>query len=492
MVAVTLYSVARILFAIFAVAFAVLHAAKQISKRLRSYESKFYSALIRFPRYVTGFNAAIAFPRQIKKKMYHKKGFLKVDYIVPASICVETEQKHTNSPKELRLTLGGILAIADSLTTLLIMVDDATHRPGVSVTLSGNMLPTGGSCSGGNGKGYATIRAGDTVGIACRTVKLGATLGFSEATFYVDDVPVAHVRHVKYLKMGFLYDSWIGPLLPLKVWARSFLNSDRSQRYAGASNPKSAAYKLLCQLAEEVRMPLADSLGLTPSASTSGSGSDNSSHRCTCTSHAGLQNPFGFLHGGAIACIAHDAVRYAISKSGTTVAKEAEADAVVVAAAEVVSMEVNYLAPGTGAVAVDVMPIMQAASLTGATIPSPAGGAVPPPSSTPTAVGTSGALLLSEELKSCELHELENLLVDKDMDTPLGTETGVDAVAPAASTNDRTAAHSSFVGKAFTVTDEVFSVLLKDSRTSSAGKSKGQQAKVYADCKVCVRCTTLQ
>ena len=299
----------------------LLHSAKYISIRLRKYQPAFFTALIRFPRYVHGFGKCLSFPKRIMPNVMYKNGFLKVNYIVPESICIKE-----NSGNRFILGLGGILAIADSMTTLLIMTDDLSHRPGVSVTLSGVMVE--------NTNGTNPVLANDEIVIVCKNIKLGATLGFVEAYFYKNNSIFAYVRHVKYLKLGFLYDNWIGPLLPLKIMSRGWFYG--SQRLTDM--------KILEELSQDQSASLGECLNIKAVNSAS---SDSFSFNA----HKGLQNPFDSLHGGAIACIAEEcASKYK---------QMGRRDACVT------SMEINYLTAGKGNIHVTVEPILHVCDGTG-------------------------------------------------------------------------------------------------------------------------------
>lgn len=66
------------------------------------------------------------------------------------------------------LDLGGVLALADEISTVLLCCEDKTHRAGVSVSLSGEILRPEG------------LTAGETIWIETVISKVGAALGFAE------------------------------------------------------------------------------------------------------------------------------------------------------------------------------------------------------------------------------------------------------------------------------------------------------------------------
>jgi hypothetical protein len=55
-----------------------------------------------------------------------------MNYKVPTTICMKSTED-----SETVLGLGGVLALADELTTITLMACDRSHRPGVSVLLTG-------------------------------------------------------------------------------------------------------------------------------------------------------------------------------------------------------------------------------------------------------------------------------------------------------------------------------------------------------------------
>lgn len=101
--------------------------------------------------------------KHISGKMDVERNHIKARYIVPSHLC------HENDKKGKYLDLGAVLALADEVTTVLIVCSDSDYRPGVSVTLSGELYSN-------------KIYAGQTVVIEATVTKLGATLGFVEVT----------------------------------------------------------------------------------------------------------------------------------------------------------------------------------------------------------------------------------------------------------------------------------------------------------------------
>lgn len=113
-------------------------------------------------------------------------GRMTFEYRIPNGICF----------KDKSMQLGGIMALADEMTTLLAMSHDQSHRPGVSIELSGTIC------------GTFELNEGEKMFVEVLAKKLGATVGFTEMTMYKEVgmhfQKIAIVKHTKYLKMGFL------------------------------------------------------------------------------------------------------------------------------------------------------------------------------------------------------------------------------------------------------------------------------------------------
>lgn len=120
-----------------------------------------------------------------------KNGILTLDYVVPSSICT---LRTSDCTATLSLEMGGILALADEVSSILVISHDKTHRPGVSVVLSGERC-----CD-------KPIVPGQTIFIEVKINRVGATVGFLEMNIFEKRehnlTRLATVRHVKYLKVG--------------------------------------------------------------------------------------------------------------------------------------------------------------------------------------------------------------------------------------------------------------------------------------------------
>ena len=114
------------------------------------------------------------------------------------------------------LDLGGVLALADEISTVLLCSQDKTHRAGVSVSLTGEILRP------------EILKAGETVYIETIISKVGAALGFAEVSscgkvvIPVDAFLISSCHNV--------YES----LLQLIIWK----SSDRNEVVARVSHIK--------------------------------------------------------------------------------------------------------------------------------------------------------------------------------------------------------------------------------------------------------------
>ncbi len=188
-----------------------------------------------------------------------QKGSLCIDYEIPLSACslVNTSSSFSPSPdgenvvqhvcrNRAQLQLGGILAVADELTSTLCISTDKTHRAGVTVLLSGEKCFDDASVVNKNDYTVRSDDDDDVVGVDVNTgggsfagsvvrmeasaVKIGATIGFFELLVFETFQSTAsntststttatvtspqeartkgrllyRVRHIKYLKMGIM------------------------------------------------------------------------------------------------------------------------------------------------------------------------------------------------------------------------------------------------------------------------------------------------
>eukprot|EP00598_Pedospumella_elongata_P010230 CAMPEP_0184989812 /NCGR_PEP_ID=MMETSP1098-20130426/30268_1 /TAXON_ID=89044 /ORGANISM="Spumella elongata, Strain CCAP 955/1" /LENGTH=366 /DNA_ID=CAMNT_0027514891 /DNA_START=65 /DNA_END=1165 /DNA_ORIENTATION=+ len=119
-------------------------------------------------------------------------------YIVPENLC----RKHHRAGKdgEAQFSSGAIMAAFDEISTYATIMQDKTHRPGLSLHLSTEIIKN--------------VNAGDEVTFLTHADKLGKTLGFcSMEMLNSKGELVARGKHIRYLQMGFSFD------LITKPWA---------------------------------------------------------------------------------------------------------------------------------------------------------------------------------------------------------------------------------------------------------------------------------
>lgn len=114
---------------------------------------------------------------------------------IPASLSLTSLMMKTKNHKTQNavgeLGVGAVLALADVFTTLVLLAGDSNHRPGVSISLTGEV--------------FKSVLVGQSVTIKARILKIGANLGFTEMWVYDErNEPVARAKHIKYLQMGMM------------------------------------------------------------------------------------------------------------------------------------------------------------------------------------------------------------------------------------------------------------------------------------------------
>jgi hypothetical protein len=143
-----------------------------------------------------GFATCINLPNYVEAssiKCDKSAGALEVMYKIPRSVCTKSE-----IDGRYRMGLGAIIALADQFTSIMVIAVDDTHRVGVSISLSGELLVD-------NDQDDVCLEEGRSIRLVAVAEKLGATLGFLTMAVYAADSEarmLSMVRHIKYLKMG--------------------------------------------------------------------------------------------------------------------------------------------------------------------------------------------------------------------------------------------------------------------------------------------------
>eukprot|EP00041_Stephanoeca_diplocostata_P008247 m.119478 g.119478 ORF g.119478 m.119478 type:complete len:345 (+) comp17240_c0_seq1:151-1185(+) len=119
-----------------------------------------------------------------------RKNGLNVCYIIPAALCIAPIGDTISQ----RMPASGLLALFDHLSTYAISEIDRTHRPGVSLTLSIELVP----------QHEQILRSGSELHFACDVEKAGKSVSFISGT--VSDAHgnlVATCRHTKYMPLPY-------------------------------------------------------------------------------------------------------------------------------------------------------------------------------------------------------------------------------------------------------------------------------------------------
>eukprot|EP00752_Nemacystus_decipiens_P012870 g11394.t2 len=123
---------------------------------------------------------------------------LEAEYTIPDNICITGGT--VGGGGGAFLPCGVTTALFDEVSTLAMVIADRKYRPGVSISLSCQM--------------FHPVAPGERVTFKSRGLKMGARLGYGEASMYREDGKLAaRGRHVKHLPMGRAWDLTATPLL---------------------------------------------------------------------------------------------------------------------------------------------------------------------------------------------------------------------------------------------------------------------------------------
>lgn len=121
------------------------------------------------------------------------------------------------------LTASACLAILDDLSSFACMAGDRTHRTGVSLSLSADLIHP------------SRMTALSEIDVLCKIDKIGRYVGFLTVEFVdrVDGRVLARGTHNKFLPTGFLWETILSkPFFPLGLWL--FQKYAGPQRYSTA------------------------------------------------------------------------------------------------------------------------------------------------------------------------------------------------------------------------------------------------------------------
>lgn len=130
-------------------------------------------------------------------------GEISFGFKVAPSLCNKVASASGGEQEGSFMTTSAVLALFDDLSTLSLVAKDRTFRPGVSVQLSAEMLQP--------------ISANSDVVVRTRADKIGKMLGFSSIEMWSAEtqdaktpILLARGRHIKFLPMGWLWDTFLG------------------------------------------------------------------------------------------------------------------------------------------------------------------------------------------------------------------------------------------------------------------------------------------
>jgi acyl-coenzyme A thioesterase PaaI-like protein len=111
-------------------------------------------------------------------------------YLTPDNLCRKYSGLRNTKPQ---FSAGAIMAVFDEISTYSTVMRDKTHRPGLSVHLSTEILKP--------------VYTGEKVTVLTKADKLGKTIGFcSMELLNQQGELVARGKHIRYLQMGMPFD----------------------------------------------------------------------------------------------------------------------------------------------------------------------------------------------------------------------------------------------------------------------------------------------
>lgn len=228
---------------------------------------------------------------------------LSIQYAVPPSVCQSTG----NGSKQ--FSVSSILALLDEYSTYALMIQDRNHRPGVSVTLDIELLKP--------------INVDENVRLVSRCDKIGLSIAFlSMEIRSAQGELLARGKHIKYVKMGIVWDMLTSFLLfPLVLAFLEYLVSNRKAKSASSAQATTNteighvfSVLNLEHVLDPSTLSSADSAADAGKRQTKGKravglafAEDEACY--TLRVSRSLSNVLGAMHGGAIAAAAEEASR---------------------------------------------------------------------------------------------------------------------------------------------------------------------------------------
>lgn len=263
-------------------------------------------------------------------------------YLVPPMLC----QPASSSSNY--LSTSSHLAILDDLSSFAAMAGDSTHRTGVSLSLSAELLHP------------ERIKAGDEIQVLCQVDKIGRSVGFLTIEFQdISGKVVARGTHNKFMPTGFLWETLLSkPLFPFGLWLFGKYAGQHKYRtpvdYLFQGNVSSEdAIRALKDIRPKSLTgavgSVFDLFALTNAPATTATPSSEGLpviHRYEMDVLKETKNYVGLMHGGAIA----GAIEKACLLSRNIIPRESSQPTGLI----VGSMSVRYLSANKGRIVVEV------------------------------------------------------------------------------------------------------------------------------------------
>jgi acyl-coenzyme A thioesterase 13 len=263
---------------------------------------------------------------------------LSIGYTVPIALCKASGDASKGTPQ---LTVSATLALLDDFSSYALMMQDRNHRPGVSVTLNTEIVRP---CS-----------AGDKIRLVSRCDKIGKSVAFcSMELLDASGNVLARGKHIKYVKMGFVWDLLTSAILfPLVLMILEYLNKNKKAKKHKTETGEDASSTVGNNIAGKIFTDLnlahvADATALFSGRANEVEGKKeggkrrkktavpvfDASEKCfTLKVSKGTKNVLGAMHGGAVAAAAEEASIQLMTLLGGT--KKGFVD----------SIEVAYISP---------------------------------------------------------------------------------------------------------------------------------------------------
>lgn len=325
-----------------------------------------------FGRYLAA--SVLGFQASLTESRFH--------YIVPPMLCqaksdgvpnghnnhaTPPNTSSANAPADFPpnyLTTSACLAILDDLSSFACMAGDRTHRTGVSLSLSADLIHPD------------RMTALSEIDVLCKVDKIGRYVGFLTIEFIDrnDGKVVARGSHNKFLPTGFLWETLLSkPFFPMGFWlfnkflgpkkyttAVDFLFPDRN-----TSVEEARRILLSTNRPSSLTSPLGSILDICPvtplsssstSTTTAASSQEMFSYSTEVTKAA--KNYVGLMHGGAVGTVIERAC---------VLTRETQLQRHQLGASKprmiIDSMEVRYLAANKGKLTIEVWDDAEAAKL---------------------------------------------------------------------------------------------------------------------------------